>query len=286
MKRDKPRSQRAWNGGDGYVLIPHRVFDFALKNLSFRGFAAFCVLIRRFNGFNNGKIGLALSGLDDSFKSTNRSANAAALHEVIAFGLVRLARDSHREQRLAREYRLTFIEAGSGDTILPATNEWLRFQSTDEFKKWSGNVSKSRGSISELETPVSGSISEPEWKQTGSISELETTETSGVANGAAGSISEPHISYQSYTSVDRFLSIPAKPSAFMDQDELRAFVADYLSEAPIGSHSALAKSAGIHKGTLTKFLAGRGLPLDQCHRLQSATGQARPMKLSGKAKAA
>lgn len=286
MKRDKPRTQRAWNGGDGYVLIPHRVFDFAVSRLSFRAYGAFSVLIRRFNGFNNGRIGLALSGLDESLGTKNRSANAAALHEVIAYGLVRIARDCRREQRLAREYRLTFIESGVGAEMQPATNEWLRYESTDEYKTWIGNVSNSRGSISELETPVSGSISEPDRKQTGSISELETTETSGVSTGVTGSISEPHISYQSYTSVDRFLSPPAKPSAFMAPDELRGFVLDYVRGAPIGAQSALASSAGIQKGTLSKFLAGRGLPLDQCHRLQNATGQARSVKSTGKAKAA
>lgn len=286
MKRGKARPQRAWNGGDGYVLTPHRVFDFAVNKLSFRAFAAFCVLIRRFNGFNNGKIGLALSGLDESLGTKNRSANAAALHEVIAYGLVRIARHSHREQRLAREYRLTFIETCSGDDLLPATNEWLRYESTAEYKTWAGNVSKCRGSISEPETPVSGSISEPDWKRTGSISELETTETSGVSNDPTGSISEPHISYQSYTSVDRFLSPEKKSSAFMTADELRTFVRDFLQTAPTGSQTALAISAGIQKGTLSKFLAGRGLPVDQCHRLQSATGRGKPTKLSGKAKAA
>lgn len=286
MKRDKRQPQRAWNGGDGYVLIPYRVFDFAVSHLSFRAYAAFCVLVRRFNGFNNGLIGLALSGLDKSLGTKNRSANAAALHEAIAFGLVRIARHSHREQRLAREYRLTFIETGAGAEMQPATNEWLRYESTDEYKTWIGNVSNSRGSISELETPVSGSIAEPDRKQTGSISELETTETSGVSTGITGSISEPHISYQSYTSVDRFLSPPAKPSAFMTPDELRGFVREYLQNAPIGAQSALALSAGIQKGTLSKFLAGRGLPLDQCHQLQHATGKARPRMISGKANTA
>jgi hypothetical protein len=286
MKRDKPRSQRAWNGGEGYVLIPHRVFDFAASKTSFRAFVAFGVLIRRFNGFNNGKIALALSCLDESLGNKNRSANAAALHELIAFGLVRIARHSHREQRLAREYRLTFIEAGSGADLTPATNEWLRYESTDEYKTWIGNVSNSRGSISELETAVSGSISEPEWKQTGSISELETTETSGVSTTLTGSISEPHISYQSYTSVDRFLAPAEKPSAFLEPDELRAFVLEYLSDAPTGSQSALAASAGIQKGTLSKFLAGRNLPVDQCHRLQMATGRAKPSKTAAKKKAA
>lgn len=260
----KPKAQRPWSNGDGYILLNHRVLEFALAHCSHRACAALCLLLRRFNGYNNGEIPFPISALDEAFGKTNRAANSAARDKLVAYGLARVTRHEHRFQKLAREYRLTFIESGKNDDRQPATNEWLRYQSTPEYKKWVGNVSNSRG----VETvPV-------------------TTETSDVSNGVTGTNIDALIVYQSYQSFDRLKQVDENSSAFLKPDELREFVKAYLAIAPTGAQSALAISAGIQKGTLSKFLAGRGLPVDQCQRLQTATGQARPTTITGRSKAA
>jgi hypothetical protein len=282
----KPKAQRPWSNGDAYILLNHRVLEFVLAHCSHRACAALCLMLRRFNGFNNGEIAFPISAMDEAFGKKNRAANSAARDELVAYGLTRVTAHESRHRKLAREYRLTFIESGKEGDREPATNEWLQYHKTPEYKKWRGNVSNFRGVETEPVDPVSGMETEPVWKQTGMETEPQTTETSGVSNGARGTKLRHHILYQSIGSFDRLQKVDGKSSAFLEQDELRAFVLEYLSGAPTGGQTALAASAGIQKGTLSKFLAGRGLPLDQCHRLQNATGQARSAKATGKAKAA
>ncbi len=282
----KPKAQRPWSNGDGYILVNHRVLEFALSRCSHRACAALCLLLRRFNGYNNGEIPFPISALDEAFGKTNRAANSAARDELVAYGLARVTRHEHRFQKLAREYRLTFIESGKDDDRQPATNEWLRYQSTPEYKKWVGNVSNSRGVETVPVEAVSSMEIVPEWKHTGMETVPVTTETSDVSNGVTGTNIDPLIVYQSYQSFDRLKQVDGNSSAFLDPDELRNFVKVYLTIAPTGAQSALAILAGIQKGTLSKFLAGRGLPVDQCHRLQMATGQARSRTITGRSRAA
>lgn len=257
--------------------------DFALAHCSHRACAALLLMLRRFNGFNNGEIAFPISAMDEAFGKINRRSNSAARDELVAYGLARVTKHEHRHRKLAREYRLTFIESGNDDDRQPATNEWLRYQNTPEYIKWSGNF---RGVETVPVDPVSGMETVPVWKQTGMETEPQTTETSGVSTGVTGTESRHHIIYHSYQSIDRLKKVDGNSSAFMEPDELRAFVKQYLETTTTGAQSALAILAGIQKGTLSKFLAGRGLPVDQCHRLQMATGQARSTTITGRSRAA
>ncbi|TMJ19556.1 MAG: hypothetical protein E6G92_07205 [Alphaproteobacteria bacterium] len=128
MARGKVKAEhRADTRGAGFAGIPISV----IKSEAYRHLnpMARCVLVEivaRLNGYNNGQIGLSFKELAHALNRKNEACFAPAIAELIKCGLVDVGLEAKWKQRLARTYRLTFVN--TTDSIgrpIKATNEYL-----------------------------------------------------------------------------------------------------------------------------------------------------------------
>jgi hypothetical protein len=82
-------------------------------------------ILGRFNGYNNGAIGISQRDLAERLSTSNFRAISAATVELIESGFVDVAVEGKWKQRQARLYRLTFILTGNGPPYQAATNDYL-----------------------------------------------------------------------------------------------------------------------------------------------------------------
>ncbi|MBB4099788.1 hypothetical protein [Sphingomonas kyeonggiensis] len=90
-------------------------------------------IVREFNGYNNGKIGLSQRQLAERLHTTNFGKIGNAIAELMEHGLVDVSTEGKWKQRMAREYRLTFVTSGDRNHLRAATNEyrdWVRDKSS------------------------------------------------------------------------------------------------------------------------------------------------------------
>jgi hypothetical protein len=127
MSRRKIKSdQRADTRGAGFTGLPHVVHDsLAYRHLDLWGRAVLSQIIRRFNGYNNGKIAVSQREIADELRTTNFRKIARAFAELVEHGLLDVTTEGQWKERMAREYRLTFISTSSGGNHRQATNEYL-----------------------------------------------------------------------------------------------------------------------------------------------------------------
>lgn len=157
-KKRAQADHRADTRGAALSGLPHAVADSpAYLSLSPFERAVLAEILRRFNGYNNGEIGISyeeigarVKGSNSSLPHNGRIARAiAALHDR---GLIDEPTPECWLQRKARTYRLTFITSGKAPPFKSATNEYLR---------WSPRV-KNDGDAGSPETPPSGDARSPE----------------------------------------------------------------------------------------------------------------------------
>jgi hypothetical protein len=123
-KANQP-DQRAATRGGGFTGLPHVVQDsLAYRYLSIYGRAVLMEMVRQFNGYNNGRIGLSFDMICLRLHTTNRRAISAAIVELIDHGLVDVGAAHDRKHHKAREYRLTFISTGNAKAHKQATDEY------------------------------------------------------------------------------------------------------------------------------------------------------------------
>lgn len=285
MAKKNADTQRADSRGEPFALVPHALLKSeAYRLLSLRGKAVLMCLYSLHNGFNNGSLGCSIDRIGDLIGVNNPKANCRAFHELEAFGFIRCAKEYNAPARMAREWRLTFVQSGKADAFKAATNDYADFRSTPHYKRWgaemgkSGNGNKKPPVKTEVETPVSNTTVVADWKHAASIAEVETLETPLVSVDPPTSTAEAHIYHHTIDAVGGVAGRQSKQGgAYLDTLELRDYVKAYLGQAKLGAQSALAIEAGINGGTLSKFLFGRGLPDDQQTRLQLAVSKVYPV---------
>lgn len=136
----KPKKLKADNRADtrggGWVGIPHVVADsLAYRHLGLWGRAVLFEIARAFNGYNNGKIGLSQRQLAERLNTTNFRAIGKAIAELMQHGLIDVTTEGQWKQRMAREYRLTFVTTGDAFHLRAATNDyrdWTPQKSSDD----------------------------------------------------------------------------------------------------------------------------------------------------------
>jgi hypothetical protein len=89
-------------------------------------------LVRRHDGFNNGRIGASQRDLAAALNTTNLRAIGAACAELIERGFLAIEREAERWNRHAREYRVTWLPMGEPPNRRPPGDEWRAFSSDDE----------------------------------------------------------------------------------------------------------------------------------------------------------
>lgn len=130
MARAKAKAdQRAATRGGGFTGLPHAVQDSAAyRHLSLFGRAVLLEVLRRFNGYNNGKIAISFDDLADRLNTTNRRAIGKAFVELVQHGLLDVTAAPDRKHHKAREYRLTFVSTGDGARHVQATDDYREWQ--------------------------------------------------------------------------------------------------------------------------------------------------------------
>lgn len=158
-RRDKRKhaDHRADTRGGALSGLPHVVADSAAY-LSLSPFerAVLAEILRRFNGYNNGGIGITYDEIGARLKGSNKSNPnnrriADAVVSLMDRGLIAEPTPESWLQRRARTYRLTFISSGKAPPFKAATNDYLR---------WSPRA-KIDGDAGSPEKPQSGDAQSP-----------------------------------------------------------------------------------------------------------------------------
>jgi hypothetical protein len=268
MGNGKRKGEKADARGGGFFLLPQCLLNSqAFRTASPRAIKVLMALCAKHTGFNNGAIGLGFRELAEWLDSQNHAANSRALCQLIERGLVTLERDYPRGQRLAREYRLTFVPAGYD----PATNDYLNWRPGD-----AGTCRKRPGGNFRVEATATRSAVRVEATATGG-----ETSRCGNRNGVDAkppilgpspvAIPATHITNQlgvrPSSPRQSVQNSGRPPSAAPDAEELRGRVLAALGEAGRGSQGQLAAMAAIRPAALSKFLNNGG-PLNDLARVR------------------
>lgn len=151
MAKRKARAPcRADTRGGAWAGIPVCVIKSpAYRDLSLWARAILVELVARMNGYNNGAIALSVTEICEALRNSNRGKAAKAIAELMEHGFIDVAMQADRRERLAREYRLTFV-ATAGPP----------FGAANEYKSWTP-TKKSGGNTSSPEKGNSGNASLP-----------------------------------------------------------------------------------------------------------------------------
>jgi hypothetical protein len=264
----KRKAERGDSAGGGFFLLPHRLLaSEAFRTASPRAVKVLLALCAKHNGFNNGAIGLGFRELAEMIDSGNHRANGKALCQLMERGLVALGRSYPKGQRLANEYRLTFVQTGDD----PATNDYLGWKQGDagtRKKATGGNFRASKTStrtafrvsktstgeeISRFEN-LNGIHENPPFSSSSPVSKTSTHLVKPSGGLSASALVSPQ-------------NTGGPLSAAPDAEGLRVRVLSILDDAARGSQGQLAALAAIRPAALSKFLNNCG-PLNDQARLR------------------
>lgn len=125
-RRRKPRADcRADTRGGPWAGIPVCVIKSdAYRDLSLRARALLVELVAAMNGWNNGQIALSQRTLAAALGTTNFGAIGRGMAELMEHGFIDVAMEGQWKERMAREYRLTFVSTKTEN----ATNDYRSWQ--------------------------------------------------------------------------------------------------------------------------------------------------------------
>jgi hypothetical protein len=260
----KRKTERGDARGGGFFLLPHCLLaSEAFRTASPRAIKVLLALCAKHNGFNNGSISSGFRELAGIIDSGNHAANGKALCELMERGLVALGRSYPKGQRLANEYRLTFV--ATADT--PATNDYLSWKPGDAGTHTTAQGGNFRASIIETRTASRVSVAST-GEETSRFDSRNGVDAKPPFSGSSPvSIASTHISKPygglSASPSKSPLNIGGPISAAPDADELRERVLSVLDKATRGSQGQLAALASVRPAALSKFLNAAGSLNDQ-----------------------
>lgn len=276
MGKRKARADcRADTRGGPWAGIPVCVVNSpAYRHLSLWARAILVELVARMNGYNNGKIAISITEICEALGNSNRGKASKAIAELMEHGFIDVTMQADWKERLAREYRLTFV-----------TTAYPPFGATNEYRNWTP-AGKSGGNASLPVKGVSGNASLPDSVSAGNDAlprivayKRKTATFGGSANPVSGNDASlliyNHTPPQETGNGNKPDSTgntggplqPVPPSEGGDGQSATAIrdkVKSLLRVSPVGTQSRLAEAARIPGGTLSKFLSGDG-PLSSAH---------------------
>ena len=110
----------------GHIAMPHHVWDSpAMRDSDAVSRVIFLEIIRRFNGFNNGKISLSVREAAEKANVSIATSNKK-IHNLVKLGFIIITRKSgfNMKGRTAREFEITFHPANNR----PAKNTFKSYQ--------------------------------------------------------------------------------------------------------------------------------------------------------------
>ena len=146
MARKKNQADcRANNRGGRWAGIPICVIESpAYRDLSLWARAILTEIVARMNGYNNGSIAISVTEICTALGNSNRGKAAKAIAELMQHGFIDVTTEGDRKERLAREYRLTFVNTAFNGKFVAAT---------EDYRDWLPQGQKSGGNAS---SPVKG----------------------------------------------------------------------------------------------------------------------------------
>jgi hypothetical protein len=120
---------RADMRGGRLLGVPYAVLNSeAYRQLSTMERAVLIEIILRFNGYNNGAISISYKELAHRLNRKNEAPFGPAVAKLISHGLIDIGMDACWKERMAREYRLTFVSTTDrAGRQVAATNEYLHW---------------------------------------------------------------------------------------------------------------------------------------------------------------
>lgn len=268
MAKHKQADHRAETRGQGLSGLPHVVADSpAYLDLTPFERAVHAEILKRFNGYNNGSIGITFEEIGARLKGPNAGPpnNARIARAIVALmehGLVAEPTLQSWLQRRARTYRLTYISSGKGPPFKPATNEYC---------SWEPREAKNDGDAESPRKPQTGDAASPRGNSAG--------DAQSPTNAKNGSFASSQ-STQSGDAQSSLICIPYPPDESGDDPDpvalIRTLVADWWRIAGKTDRLRLAEKIGLEIGELLGFVEGSlDLPFPKVAALQSSLSLAR-----------
>lgn len=163
MAYKKKPDHKADTRGGQWTGIPHVVMDsLAYRLLSINARAVLFEIVRKFNGYNNGTIGIGYREIAQRLNRKGMHFIAPAIEELIDHGFLELTATQSWKDKRVREHRITFISTTGVGHRGNATNEYLNWtpgpsrakrKSSRKGKFSAGNVETERAhSVGNVET--------------------------------------------------------------------------------------------------------------------------------------
>lgn len=259
MSASKRKTERGDSRGGKFLLLPHCLLaSEAFRTASPRAIKVLLALCMKHDGFNNGKIGVSFRELATLIDSGNNVANSNALCELMERGIVALARSYPKGQRLANEYRLTFVPMGE----TPATNEYLSWKVGDAGTLRKAPGGNFRASITETRTALRVSMAETGEETSRFDGRNASDAKPPILKVSPVSVADAHIVQPSDGLSASALKSPSNAraplSAAPEPEGLRERVLAVLDNSVRGSQGQLAAMAAVRPAALSKFLSGAG----------------------------
>ena len=125
-KRNQADHRADLRGGPFIGLPTAVVFSSAYTGLSLAARAVLTEILARFNGYNNGLIGISSREICARLGTTNARRVLDAIADLLAAGFIDIAIEGKWHTRQARRYRLTFITSGKAPPYQSATNDYAK----------------------------------------------------------------------------------------------------------------------------------------------------------------
>jgi hypothetical protein len=120
---------RANNRGGRWAGIPLCVIESAAyRDLSLWARAILVELVAKMNGYNNGSIAVSQRQLSEALSNSNYRKIGAAIAELMQHGFIEVTAEGDRRERVAREYRLTFVNTVTNGKHVQATDDYRDWQ--------------------------------------------------------------------------------------------------------------------------------------------------------------
>jgi hypothetical protein len=149
-------------------------------------------------GYNNGKIAVSQRELVEALGCAPRKI-VRGIAELMERGLIDVQAEGKWKERMAREYRLTFVSTKGG----PATNDYVRWKPTLKSGATT-SVSKTRISGSAAMAGISGPVSTVVTALSTRPHKTANSENPSASN-AVSLISKPYVGAASWWTANRYL---------------------------------------------------------------------------------
>jgi hypothetical protein len=202
--------------GGRWAGIPVCVVESAsYRGCSVHAKAILVELVARMNGYNNGKIAVSQRQLTEALQCSPRKV-VRCLAELMERGLIDVHSEGKWKERMAREYRLTFVSTKTAS----ATNDYRRWK-PGEKSGVTAQVASMRQSGAGAESGATNSGSAvvtrfPDRSRKSAIFQI------GPASDEVSLISKPYVCAASWWSADRYLQVNRAILSLFHHEERRA----------------------------------------------------------------